>query len=230
MACDCTYGCGGFFSFVLCIFAGQHQLAKFRLGQEPSVGRSVVAIRFTLPSGQRLQRRFFVDEPVQSIFDYLQTIDELVQVRYDVQSVVGNQRLGQRRQWSLGEAGVTVNTSMVVVIVDWDDLSIRELLQENDHENENENGNDDEQGSCSMELVGSPVSSRPVKQPRRATTGEEEVQWLDPAVAAAWRTSSGGGGGRCPSRRLEPTIAATVATAAGGHRKRLRDMEIVDLS
>ena len=45
--------------------------ARERLGEEPDASEDCTRIRFTLPSGTRIERRFLVTDTVQSIRDYI---------------------------------------------------------------------------------------------------------------------------------------------------------------
>ena len=46
-----------------------------RIGIEPEIGHDTAQVSFKLPSGKRIERRFAKTEPVQMLYDYLESLD-----------------------------------------------------------------------------------------------------------------------------------------------------------
>jgi hypothetical protein len=61
---------------------------------------------------------------------FLKTLEDLIHLKYELKTVIGNVIFHEKMQNTLREVGLTSNTSLVLVVVDITDAMINEILND----------------------------------------------------------------------------------------------------
>lgn len=65
---------------------------------------------------------------MQEVFTFLKTLEELIHIKYELKTVIGNVVFQEKMQQTLRTLGLTANTSLVLVTIDITDSMIEEIL------------------------------------------------------------------------------------------------------
>ncbi|KAJ8650199.1 hypothetical protein MRB53_003222 [Persea americana] len=97
--------------------ARMRQEKAMLLGAEPEKGPDVTQVLVRFPTGERKERRFHSSAPIQSIYDYVDSLDFLKVERYNLVSNFPRVVYGpEKRSFSLKEAGLHPQASLFVEV------------------------------------------------------------------------------------------------------------------
>ncbi|RWR80790.1 plant UBX domain-containing protein 10-like protein [Cinnamomum micranthum f. kanehirae] len=98
-------------------FARMRQEKAMLLGAEPEKGPDVTQVLVRFPTGERKERRFHSSAPIQSIYDYVDSLDFLKVERYNLLSNFPRVVYGpEKHSLSLKEAGLHPQASLFVEV------------------------------------------------------------------------------------------------------------------
>mmetsp|Transcript_33978 Transcript_33978/g.73404 ORF Transcript_33978/g.73404 Transcript_33978/m.73404 type:complete len:249 (-) Transcript_33978:3448-4194(-) len=94
----------------------EQALANLTPEPDSSFAGEVVTIKFTLPGGPKLVRRFRRASSVQEAFDFLRSLEVLEGLRVALRNSVGSLSLSRTEQRSFVEVGLSSSESLIVVV------------------------------------------------------------------------------------------------------------------